>query len=104
MQFFDQLRHLIALDHLLFQAVEQAISLRVTHAEFEVGARERFLVLVDIGRVQQLVQVPLVVEHQAQVDFRLGLEVLVDGAFANADGVRDHLDSDAVFALLEKQL
>ncbi|MNF60739.1 hypothetical protein D3C85_338710 [compost metagenome] len=102
-QLLDQFRHLVTLDHLLFQAVEQAVALRIAHAELEVGTRQRFLVTVDVGRMQQLVQVALVVEHQAQVDLRLGLEVLVDGAFADTDGVGDHLDSNAVFTLLEEQ-
>ena len=54
--------------------------------------------------MQQRVQVTLIVEHQAQVYLRLGLEVLVDRAFADAHGVGDHLDGDAVFPLFEKQL
>ncbi|MDT4883206.1 hypothetical protein FQZ97_1192310 [compost metagenome] len=37
-QLLDHFRHLIAFDHFLFEAVEQAIALRVTHAELEVGA------------------------------------------------------------------
>ena len=103
MQLLDHLRHLIALDHLFLQAVEQPVALRITHAELEVGARQRLLVAIDVGRMEQLVQVALIVEHQAQVDLRLGLEVLVDGAFADSDRVGNHLDGYAVFALLEEQ-
>jgi hypothetical protein len=54
--------------------------------------------------MQQLVQVALVVEHQAQIDLRLGLEVLVDRAFADTHGIGDHLDGDTVFTLFEEQL
>src|SRR6218665_1964002 len=102
-QLLDHLRYLIALDHLLFQAVEQAVALRVAHTEFEVGARQRFLVAVNVGRMQQFVQIALVVEHQAQVNLGLGLEVLVDGAFANPHGVGDHLDRDAILALFKEE-
>ncbi|MOA14359.1 hypothetical protein D3C78_1344570 [compost metagenome] len=104
MQLLDHLRHLVALDHLFFQAVEQPVALRVAHAELEVGSRQGFLVAIDVGRMQQRVQVALVVEHQAQVDLRLGLEVLVDRAFADTDCISDHLDGDTVFTLFEKQL
>ncbi|MDT4814173.1 hypothetical protein FQZ97_471730 [compost metagenome] len=104
MQLLDHLRHLAALHHLFFQAIEQPIALRITHAEFEIGAGQRFLVAGDVLGVEQGIEVALVVQHQAQVDLRLGLEVLVDGAFANAHGVGDHLDGDAVFPLLEEQL
>ncbi len=51
-QLLDHFRHLIALDHLFFKAVEQPVALRIAHAELEVGARQRFLVTVDVGRVQ----------------------------------------------------
>src|SRR5690606_37384219 len=70
----------------------------------EVGARQRFLVLVDIRRMQQLVQIALVVEHQAQVNLRLGFEMLIDRAFADTHGISNHLDGDAVFTLIEEQL
>ncbi|MCY1435375.1 hypothetical protein D9M71_514690 [compost metagenome] len=103
-QLLDHLRHLVALDHFLFEAVEQAIALWIAHAEFEVGPGQGFLVLVDIGRMQQSVQIALVVEHQAQIDFRLGFEVLVDRAFADTDGISNHLDGDTVFTLFEEQL
>ncbi len=36
-QFLNHLRHLIALDHLFFQTVEQAVALRVAHPELEVA-------------------------------------------------------------------
>ena len=54
--------------------------------------------------MEQLIQISLVVEHQPKVDFSLRFEVLVDGAFADANPVGDHLDSDAVFTLFEEQL
>ncbi len=43
-QLLDHLRHLAGLHHLLFQAVEQAVALRIAHAELEVGTRQGFLV------------------------------------------------------------
>ncbi|MCY1449653.1 hypothetical protein D9M71_664050 [compost metagenome] len=101
-QLLDHLRHLVTLDHLFFEAVEQAITLWVTHAELEVGARQRLLVAIDIGRMEQLVQVALVVEHQAQVDLGLGLEMLVYRAFADTHCISDHLDGDTVFTLVEE--
>lgn len=54
--------------------------------------------------MQQLIQVALVVEHQPQVDFGLRLEVLVDGAFADAHRIGNHLDRDAILSLVEKEL
>ncbi len=87
-----------------FQAIEQPIALRIAHTEFEVGPGQGFLVLIDIGRMQQLVQIALVIEHQAQIDLRLGFEVLVDRAFADTDGISNHLDGDTVFTLFEEQL
>src|SRR5690606_23667272 len=102
-QLFNQLRHLVALRHLFLEAVEQAIALGIAHAELEIGPRQRLTVPIDVLRVEQFVEVALVVEHQPQVDFGLGLEVLVDGAFADSHGVRDHLDSDTVFSMLEEQ-
>lgn len=54
--------------------------------------------------VKDLVQVALVVEHQPQVDLGLGLEVLVDGAFADTDRIGNHLDGNAILSLLEKKL
>lgn len=100
----DHLRHLAGLHHLLFQAVEQAVALRIAHAELEVGARQGFLVAGYVFGMEQGGEIALVVQHQAQVDLRLGLEVLVDRAFADADGIRDHLDRYAVFPLFEEQL
>lgn len=54
--------------------------------------------------MQQFVQIALVIEHQAQVNLRLGFEVFINRAFADTHGIRNHLDGDAVFALVEKQL
>src|SRR5690606_125355 len=87
-----------------FQAIEQAVALRIAHAEFEVGPRQGLPVTIDVVRMKQLVQITLVIEHQTQIDLGLGLEVLVDGAFADPDGIRNHLDSDTVFTMLEKKL
>ncbi|MNO85311.1 hypothetical protein D3C76_766820 [compost metagenome] len=103
-QFVDHLRYLAGLHHLLFQAVEQPVTLRVAHAEFEVGARQRFLVARYIFRMEQRSKIALIVEHQPQIDLSLRLEVLVDGAFADTDGIGDHFDRDTVFALLKEQL
>jgi hypothetical protein len=54
--------------------------------------------------VEQGVEVALVVQHQTQVNLGLGLEVLVDGAFADSDRIGDHLDSYAVFTLFKEEL
>ncbi|MCY1277979.1 hypothetical protein D9M70_266950 [compost metagenome] len=53
--------------------------------------------------MEQCIEVALVVEHQAQIDLRLRLEVLVDGAFADTHCVGDHLDGNAVFALFQEE-
>ena len=47
-QLLDHLRDLVALDHFLLEAVEQTVTLRVAHAELEIGARKRFLVAIKI--------------------------------------------------------
>ena len=48
-------------------------------------------------------QVFLIAQHQQQVNFVLGFEMLVDSAFANTHPVRNHFHGHPVFAFFQKK-
>src|SRR5690606_14484599 len=103
-QLFHQLGNGLFLDDLLLKAVKQLVALRIRDAETEVLARQRFLVVRFADALEDIGQLFLVAQHQQQVDFVLGFEMLVDRTLADADLVGNHLDGDAILALLKKKL